>query len=429
MSSGRRYVLVIPDGAADLYRGRNGSPLEAARTDWLDLMAREGECGLMQTLYEDLPKESVVAQLGMLGWDPREHYPHGRSSFELLATGDIELSGQDLAFRANLVRMEGRRLASYNAGLIDTGRARDLVARIREATREEFPDLELYHGSDFRSTLVVRQAATAPGSLICPEPHECEGDEFDLDRLITAKDAAGRRLARRLNRFLTRVAEVLAGAGPANRLWPWNPATVARLPRFADHTGFRGRVVVVGYMDFLEGMARAGAMEFLRVGNGRPDTDYAAKGAAVVQLLAAGVEFVICHVNAPDEAAHMGDLALKIRTIEEIDDKILRPVVTYFRKHPEQLGGVLVAPDHYTNHSAKERRRRRVQAHSLHPVPFSLWTGRARDATRWFGEREARRGRYGRPPVSHLDLLGLLGVSVRELAAEPLGARRSRAGA
>src|SRR4026208_2270620 len=110
----KKYVLVIPDGAGDLHRLEGRWQFARARTDYADFIAREGVSGLMKTLYEDLPKESLVAQLGMLGWDPREYYPCGRASCELLALEDSYLQDDDLAFRANLVRMEGDILASYN---------------------------------------------------------------------------------------------------------------------------------------------------------------------------------------------------------------------------------------------------------------------------------------------------------------------------
>lgn len=407
-----KHVLIVPDGAADLQRIGGRSPLEIAATPGLDFLAREGVCGRMQTLYDDLPRESLVAQLGLLGWDPRIHYPHGRSSFELLASGNAEMQDGDLAFRANLVRMEGRVLASYNAGLICSEQSAPLVERIDRTLRSEFPDFELYHNQDFRNTLVVRRAGIDPRSLSCPEPHENEGGELKNGGPVSGRDEAARQLAGRLNRYVSRAAELLgAHRNGANMLWPWSPSTPAHLPRFTEVSGFNGRVAVVGFMDFLKGLARAGNLEFFQRGNGRPDTDYAAKGSQVVALLAAGYDLVVCHVNAPDEASHLGDLDLKIHSLEQIDRHIVQPVVEYFLAHPDELGGVMAVPDHYTNHSAECRRLARAQAHSLHPVPFAIWNGREVDDARHFGEEEARRGRYGEHPVGHLACLGLLGIS------------------
>lgn len=402
-------MLVIPDGAADTYRERGRSPLAIAQTSTIDRLAREGVSGLLQTLYEELPKESLVAQLGMLGWDPRIFYPCGRASCELLALEGIELRDDDLAFRANLVQMEGRTLVSYNAKYIHSDHAIALIDQLNRALRQEFPDFELYHNSDFRNTLVVRDAGIDPRLLRCPEPHENQGVEFDIARLISGSDPASARVAARVNRYLERVAHLLARE-TANMLFPWSASKAFKVPSFSQHTGFSGRVGVVGCMDFLQGIAKAGKMDFFKVGNGRPNTDYPAKGDAVIDLLSAGYEFVVCHINAPDEAAHMRDLQLKIRSIELIDEHVVRPVVQYFEHNPGELGGVMVAPDHYTNYFGDPSPLERRDVHSLHPVPFALWNGRDRDGVRSFSEDDAVEGKYGRQILNHMELMAVLGV-------------------
>lgn len=406
----KKYALIIPDGGGDVYRDGGRSPLALAHTPYSDFIAREGVGGLMQTLYPDLPKESIVAQLGMLGWDPHHYYPNGRASCELLALEGIYLEDGDLAFRANLVRMDGHVLASYNADYIFTEQALPLIDRLSRELREEFPEFELYHNSDFRNTLVMRGVRIDPTHLRCPEPHENHGVKFDLDNLISGATPESRAVAARINHYLKRSLELLRSE-QANMIFPWSPSKVFRLPAFNEHTGFEGKAAVVGCMDFLHGIAKAGAINSFKVGNGRPDTDYEAKGAKLIELLSDGYDFVICHVNGPDEASHMGNLELKLKSFEQIDKFIVRPLVEYFQRHPEELGGVMIVPDHYTNHMAVSDNSTRVEAHSSHPVPFALWNGQERDATQSFNEDAVRRGSFGAQPVSHLDLLRLLGVS------------------
>lgn len=406
---GKQHVLIIPDGAGDVARVEGLSPLAAAHLEHTDFVAREGVCGLMQTLYDDLPRSSIVAQLGMLGWDPRHYFPHGRASCELLALDSIAVHPGDLCFRASLVRMEDGRLASYNADYIVSEEAEPLLTRVRQATEPEFPDFELYHNADFRNTLVVRQAEVEPRSLVCPEPHESVGLPFATGELIAGSDAPSRALARRINRYLARAARVLEGAR-ANMIFPWSPSGPFVLTPFREHMGFAGRAVIVGCMDFLHGIAKASGMEFVKVGNGRPDTDYAGKGRAVLEHLEEGYELVVCHVNGPDEAGHMGDLALKVRCLERIDASVVAPVVEYFRTRPERLGGVMVAPDHYTNFGAARQPANRTDAHSTHPVPFALWNGRDRDDVARYDEDHAAAGRFGHPPLGHLQLLPTLGI-------------------
>jgi len=410
LNSVKQHVLLIPDGAADLSRVDGRSPLMLACTDHSDFLARQGVSGRLQTLYPDLSRGSVVAQLGMLGWDPYLYYPNGRASCELQASGDFRLADDDLVLRVNLVTMDGRRLVSYNGNYVRSERARPLVEKLNAALAERFPAFELRHSSDFRNVLIVRGAGVDPRKLHCPEPHECEGQDFDVSRLISGRDDLSSELARGLNAFVAWTAEVLADE-PANMLIPWSPSQRLQLSKFADNTGFEGKAAIVGCMEFLQGIARAGGIDFLKVGNGGPDTDFQGKGKAVMSLLDDGYSFVVCHVNAPDEASHMGDLWLKVRCIEAVDRAIVGPVVEYFRARPERLGSVMIAPDHYTNSSSELRKSTRADAHSLDPVPFALWNGHERDGVESFDEDSARAGRYGKAPLNHLDLLGLAGVS------------------
>lgn len=421
----KKYLIVIPDGASDVQRTAGRSPLADAHTPCLDWIAAHGTCGLMQTLYEDLPRGSIVAQLGMLGWDPYGYSCHGRSVWELLGLGNVRLDADDLVFRANFVRMEGRLLTSYNAGFIHSAEARPLVDRINALLGPEFPLLELHHNSDFRNSLVARGAAVDPALLSAPEPHEHEGTEFDVSRLISGSDPASEALAGMLNLYLVRVGEILAGER-TNMVFPWSAGRAFTVPTFLENTGFSGRAAIVGCMDFLHGIAKVGDLEFFRVGNGRPDTDYAAKGAKTVELLEAGYSFVICHVNSPDEAAHMHDRKLKIHCIEQIDQHVLAPILEYFRTRMDELGGLFVAPDHYTNLLIDGVR---AEAHSIDPVPFALWNGRTRDEVAAFDEDSVRQGRYGSPPISHLDLLQLLGVTDGLRPLQPGAGRADRRGA
>lgn len=409
----KKFVLIIPDGAADLHRENGRSPLTAARMEHTRFIAREGVCGLLQTLYPDLAKGSIVAQLGMLGWDPHIYYPHGRASCELLALGQVDLFDGDLVFRTNLVTMNGGRLESYNGYYIHTEQAISLVERIKAATYEDFPGFELHHNSDFRNSLVIRGAGVDPREFLCAEPHENEGMELDVSNLVRARNGTAAQLARRINEYVACAARVLAEER-ANMLFPWSASKPLDLPSFSDNTGFEGRVAIVGAMDFLQGIAKAGGIDFYKVGDGRPSTNYAGKGAKTIELLDGGYDFVICHVNSPDEASHMGDRDLKIRCLELMDEHIVGPVATRFSSSREELGGIMIAPDHYTNHSSRGVTTR-SEAHSIEPVPFALWNGRDRDAVEVFGEEEVRHGLYGSQPIHHLELLRILGVSRRPL--------------
>lgn len=402
-----KHVLVIPDGAADKNRDRGCSPLAAAQTPAMDYVAREGVCGLMQTLYPDLPRESMVAQLGMLGWNPRVYYPGGRASAELLACNGIPTGPGDVALRANFVRMDKSVLVSYNAENITTVEAKPLVEMLAARLGTRFPDLALHHNSDFRNTLVFRNAGIRPQLLECPEPHENHGRCFDLTRFVTGASDKARRVAERLNEYLAEAAIVLSDER-ANAILPWSPSSAFRLPPFSEVSGFPVKIAIVGFIDFLIGIARAGDIDCFRVGNGRPDTDYGAKGRAVLEFLESDYSAVVCHINGSDEASHMRDLDGKIQTLESIDRYIVGPVLEYFQEHQDVLGSVMIVPDHYSNIVTQEESGKRSNIHSLDPVPFALWNNRDRDGCTAFHEDAAKLGRYAEPPVNHLDLLPLL---------------------
>jgi 2,3-bisphosphoglycerate-independent phosphoglycerate mutase len=409
----KKHVLIIPDGAADRHRRQGLSPMAEAHQPFQDWLARNGLCGRMQTQYEDLPRGSIVAQLGMLGWDPRQYRCLSRSAWELLALGTVDLHRNDLVLRANLARTEGQRLVSYNAGFIRSQDAIPLIDRLNTHLRSQFPEIELYHNCDFRNSLVIRGIGIDPLALTGPEPHESEGLDLADGALLTGCGPAAQAAAARINRYVARAADLLAGT-QANFLFPWSAGCPLRLPSFKANTGFQGRAAIIGCMDFLRGIARAADIDFYPVGNGRPDTDYAAKGAKLLQLLDDGYALVVCHINAPDEAAHMHDRNLKIHCLESIDRHIVGPAVDYFRPRMADLGGLLVAPDHYTNLLLDGPR---ADAHSTDPVPFVLWNGRDRQTAPAFHEDAVAAIHPAPPPISHLRLLDLLGV--RTLAAQP----------
>lgn len=410
----KQFVLIILDGAGDVNRVLNRTPLALAQTSSMDFLAREGCTGLMQTLYPELPRDSLVAQLGIFGWSPQIYYPNGRASAELLALHQVELGDQDLVFRANVVRMDRNVLASYNADYITSDKASQLIDRINNKLHTTFPEIELYHNSDFRNTLVVRSADVEAKDILCHEPHECHGYEFNIRELLKARSSHAKPLIDKINCYLAHVGELLA-VDTDFVIFPWGVSNKFCLPSFHHQNNFNGRAVVIGSMDFLHGMAKAGCIDFCKVGNGRPDTDYYAKGQAVLSCLEQGYDFVACHINGADEASHMYDVSLKLDCIEQIDDKIVSPLIDYFLDNKDRIGGVMILPDHYTNTLKVDSNSKRIDSHSLHPVPFIIWNGRNKDATRHFSEDGVSNGYYSYPPISHLQALSILGVSQQDV--------------
>lgn len=404
------HVVVIADGASDRLRINGKSPFALAHTPHLDAMTKLAATGLMQTLYADLPKDSIVAQMGILGYDPYQYLAGGRAALE--RPDHLQVSASDLLFRANLVRFEAGILQSYNANCISSAKAQPLIDRINDFTRQAFPSFELHHVSDFRNILLVRDAPIDPREVICPEPHENQGEAFDFGRLIYSANASNKPLLDQLHRYLTNVYHFLCEEVQLPyAIFPWSPSRPRSWPSFKQQNHFSGKACLIGHADFLRGFGRAMNIPFFRLGNGLWDTNYKAKGKCVIDCIEQGFDFIYCHINGPDEAAHMNSTMHKITSIQGIDHFILKPILNFFQQHPDSLGSVFFCPDHYTNISAGRKITTRKNAHSLDPVPFLLWNNKKRDTVQSFTEDEVLKGYFAHEELTHLDVLKLMQIS------------------
>ena len=199
------------------------------------------------------------------------------------------------------------------------------------------------------------------------------GKEFDLSKLIKGKNEAAERIAQRINLYLLAVSKVLE-KHLANSIFPWSASRQLKLPPFGSINGFSGRTGIIGHMDFLHGIATAAKMEFFKLGNGDWNTDYRGKGEKLIELTASGYEFIYCHINAPDECSHMGDLERKVNSLEEIDREIVGPLQKYLDRNMDKVGGIAFTTDHYTNHFPRKDDITRSETHSIHPSLFVFGT-------------------------------------------------------
>lgn len=402
----KKYVLIILDGAADLSKIDEKTPLETANIPNIDYITSRGVTGLMHTLYTDLPKGSIVAQLGILGYDPYKYYPNGRASCEAKSI-DIDLGQGDIAFRANLALVKNDILVSHNAYYIIAKYAKPAINLLREKMGKRFPDFELYYNSDFRNTLIVRNTNTKPSDLKCPEPHENVGKSFDFTDLIKGKNKKAQRLAEKINSFISWTREILVDKN-ANIVFPWSPSSPFKLPKFSILE--KGKCGFITNMDFLLGIAKASGVEPFKMGNGSWDTDYIGKGKKIIDLLKSNYKLVYCHINGPDEAAHMGDFQKKVYSLEQIDKHIVFPTVKYFENYPQELGGIIVTTDHYTNTFLGDNNHR-IESHTRKPVPFAVWNGIKQDKTELFSEKDVLKGKYSNNHISHLKLLDFFNLN------------------
>lgn len=382
-----KYLIVIPDGAADEPQAALGgqTPLEAARTPALDALAARGRTGLTNHVPDSLPPGSEVACMSLMGYDPLVFFT-GRAPLEAAAQG-ILLGSRDLAVRCNLVTLShqggGRVMEDFTAGHVTTAEATELLAACQEGLAADFPALAaawtFTPGVSYRNLLIYRGAGTCSAQaaedsaaglplgadLRTTPPHDLMdkpvADAFPRgpgSRLLTdiMAKSAGWLADHPVNR-----ARVKAGKRPATHVWLWGAGRAPAFEPFSTKYGRSGTMITA--VDLLRGLAALAGWKRREVvgATGYLDTDYAAKGRAAIEEFATS-DLVCVHVEAPDEASHQGDAAAKVTAIEEIDDKIVAPLAA----HLASLGDhrILVCPDHPTFIATK--------THSRGPVPFVI---------------------------------------------------------
>lgn len=345
-----KRLVVVADGMADrpLPERFGKTPLELAHTPHMDRLAREGAVGLARTVPPGMHPGSEVAIMSILGYDPRRFY-RGRGPIEAASLGEPLAEGET-AFRCNLITVREGILADYSAGHIPTAEAAPLVAALQEALGG--PEVRFRCGRDYRHLLVVRGDFEG---LSTQPPHDLMGQPIEAH---LPADPRLRRLMEEAARLLgdhpVNRRRVARGEPPANAIWPWGQGGAMRLPPFP----WRGAVIAA--VDLVRGL---GALCGLRVvdvpgATGFLDTNYEGKARAALEALREG-EFALVHVEAPDEASHQGSLEQKLRAIEDLDRRLLGPLLAGLRDVPHRL---LLLPDHPTPLE--------LRTHAAEPVPF-----------------------------------------------------------
>ena len=286
----------------------------------------------------------------------------------------VELGAGDVAYRCNLVTVENGVMADFSAGHISSGEGAALLASLQEAC----PEVRLHPGVSYRNLLVVPGGAGDPGT----PPHDIVGrpvgphlpggpDRELLLRCMAEAEAVFRDHP--VNR-----ARVEAEKPAVTGIWPWSGGHSPAFPSFSDRFGVAGGMISA--VDLLNGIARYAGLELIRVpgATGYLDTDYDAKARYALEALER-LDFVYCHVEAPDEAGHLGSIEEKVRAIERVDDMLGELMVGF-------EGVIAVLPDHATPI--------RIRTHTRVPVPVAV-RGLGRDATTRYSEREAEKGDLG----------------------------------
>ncbi len=381
-----KYAIIIPDGCADEPQPSLGgrTPLEAANVPAMDAVAAAGLVGRANHVPKVLPPGSDVANLSLLGYNPLEHFT-GRAPLEAAAQG-IELGPNDWAVRCNLVTIEDQVMRDFTAGHISSAEGAALLASAQEALGSE--RLQFYPGVSYRNLLVCR-----PGDGPAPFSRDTRTTPpHDLTDRSVLEDYPRGPGSDLLVRLMSESAAVFAdhpvnaarraaGKLPATNVWLWGLGSTLRLPTFADRYGPMGAMITA--VDLLRGLAVLLGWRRIEVpgATGYTDTDYAAKGRYAVAALET-TDLVCVHIEATDEASHEGDVAAKVKALEEIDRHIVGPVFEALKKYGSYR--MMVSPDHPTP--------LRLKTHSHGYVPFAIaGTGVEPDAAAHYDDIVAAR--------------------------------------
>ncbi len=356
-----KYVLIVPDGAADnpleIFGGK--TVIEAADIPNIDKIAIEGRQGLVHTVPKGMQPGSDVAMMSLLGYDPRENYT-GRAPIEAAAQ-DIALEADDWVFRCNLVTTADGQMADHSAGHISTKEGSELIGEFHKLVNN--PQIRFYPGVGYRHLCVIRgmdfsKIETFP-------PHDFIGEKVSKilpkgKQAQLLKELIAQSVQFFENHPINRVRKDLK-ENPVSSIWLWGQGQRAFMEKFSKLYAKSGAAITA--VDLVRGLAKLIGFDLINVqgATGYLDTNFAGKGQAAIEALKK-YDFVLVHVEATDEAGHNGSAHQKKKALEMIDKHIVGPVYEAIRQYENWR--ILVMPDHPTPVEAR--------SHCNDPVPFAM---------------------------------------------------------
>lgn len=386
-----KHIVIIGDGMADHPVARLGgrTPLMAANKPAIDSIAKRGRCGRFETVEADMPPGSEVANLTVLGYDPKQCY-QGRGVLEAASLG-VAIGDGDVAMRCNVICVEGGNIKNHSAGHISTEEAKELIADLQAKLGSDA--VHFYPGISYRHLLVLSQGS--PEIEMFP-PHDNVGRPI-AELMVKAKGPGAEPTAKLLNDLILRSRDILEnhpvngkrkaeGKDQANYIWPWSAGRKPRMQTLRELYGVKG--AVISAVDLINGTGVLAGLDVVPVkgATGLHDTNYEGKADAAVAALA-DHDFVYCHVEATDEAGHARDLDLKIKCIEHLDQRLVARIMRQLEDRRIEAV-VAVLPDHATPVEQGN--------HVKDPVPVAVYDPREKpDAVQAYDEESVNAGSLG----------------------------------
>ena len=401
-----KHIIILGDGMADWAVDEldGKTLLQAAHTPYMDLLARMGRTGRLVTVAQGFHPGSEVANMSVLGYNLPKVY-EGRGPLEAASIG-VDLKPGEMAMRCNIICIEGDKIKNHSAGHITTEEADVLVKYLEEKPGDD--RVKFYTGVQYRHLLVIKGGDKR---IECTPPHDVPLQPFrplmvkpmpgteDIDKPEGEATLTPSQTADLINDLIMRSQELLKdhpvnlkrmaeGKDPANSIWPWSAGYRPRMERLADKFPQVKRGAVISAVDLINGIGYYAGLRRLNVegATGLYDTNYENKVAAALEALKTD-DFVYLHVEASDEAGHEGNVALKIKTIENLDSRAVGPIYEAVKDWDEPVA-IAVLPDHPTPC--------KLRTHTAEPVPFLMWyPGIEPDEVQTFDEVAACNGVYG----------------------------------
>ena len=388
-----KYLIILGDGMADwsVPALDNKTLLQYAHTPNMDRLARMGRTGMLRTVADGFHPGSEVANMSVLGYDLNEVY-EGRGVLEAANIG-VDLAPDEIAARCNLVCIEGDILKNHSSGHITTEEADVLIQYLQEHLGDE--RVRFHTGVQYRHLLVIKGGDKR---LHCTPPHDVPLQPF-RPLMVKAEVPEAQATADLVNNLILRSqqllaehplnkARVAAGKDPANSIWPWSFGNRPNMRPLSAMYPQLQRGSVISAVDLINGIGHYAGLRRIAVegATGLYDTNYENKAAAAIEALKTD-DLVYLHIEASDEAGHEGDVALKLRTIENLDRRAVGPILEALEQWNEPVT-IAILPDHPTPCAHR--------THTAEPVPFLIYRpGIAPDGVQTFDEVACQQGAYG----------------------------------
>jgi len=368
----------------------NKTCLQAANKPYIDKMAALGRCGMLDTIPAGFAPGSEIANMSVMGYDVPKVF-EGRGSLEAASMG-VAIEDDEMAMRCNLICIENGKIKNHSAGHISNEEAEELILFLQKELGNE--QINFFPGVSYRHLLKIKGGKK---QLRCTPPHDVPGTPF-ADVMIEPETDEAMETAYLLNDLILKSQQLLenhpvnlkraaTGKDKANSIWPWSPGYKPAMKTLLEQY-YLSSGSVISAVDLIRGIGVYAGLKIVMVpgATGLYNTNYEGKAQAAIDALKED-DFVYLHIEASDEAGHEGDVDLKIKTIEYLDQRVVKPIFEEVSTWSEPVT-IAILPDHPTPCA--------IKTHTNKPVPFIIYRpGETPDPVRVYDEFTCEKGSYG----------------------------------